>query len=824
MANRTHTSSKKHTSNTPEEMKGMQLFKGFNDQEPDDTKISLINTWIKVKVQKFTIDGETYSLYTYTLNIKRFQNEDNVYSEHPELLDILPRACSLLVSPDETLIEPLFGPRKFAGYSSIDEDPEDDAKDDESQTSSTIFDYNSINKWSQNNELEITETTKENGKFAITRIIRCSTSGKLIIICGSKNNHVAFLLDDINEQIKKTIDNLIMIAILNSIKDNLDKLTNQDILDSFAQGYSLVGELCDGQHFCAPKNGIVYFGLFKNGNAMNTKEALAILQKVGIQTVDFNVVFSPESDPSTLDNVFTLSRCKEGEGSVLYCKNIQTGEIILVKSKSVRYIVWRMFRQVLLKGYKNIENIIKRFIETSSYHNLSTEACIRIVRQLIDFGLWMISKEYPCSILGHTPVESVRGYLPNGFYTYWSKYIADGNPDISVTPADFGSFDAEEFSNNSPIYKKRSYNDSAYVFFLQGIQGSGKSTQAAMLRKTLEAKGFSVKCFEQDTYWGDTLACQGAIFHAIARADAEPSKPTIIIISRCNVNQKQYDRYLEMLYKLPCVISFISHDEITPLYLMVALSGIIKRSTKGDNLMVGRREYPIDKVIEFTQENYKNFERHSLAWTVSTYTPNAKFAEETNKLETPEDIQKFIDVNFSKLDGLRQPLDEIVDNMSQIILKTVSGDLSHIVYNSKPIYVGCAINPDNKESLIKFVNDHNPRENRENFTTYLHHCTIDFMGGKKGVSSDQVKPGQRVNCTIDALVIRKSDGTCAFRVSSLTTKDGHQVKTTNKCLHITAIIPSELKPMCANDFVGNTDDSVTIILCNYKLECTCFYN
>ena len=139
---------------------------------------------------------------------------------------------------------------------------------------------------------------------------------------------------------------------------------------------------------------------------------------------------------------------------------------------------------------------------------------------------------------------------------------------------------------------------------------------------------------------------------------------------------------------------------------MVALSGIIKRSTKGDNLMVGRREYPIDKVIEFTQENYKNFERHSLAWTVSTYTPNDEFAEETNKLKTPKDIQEFIEVNFSKLDGLRRSLDKIVDNMSQIILRTLSGDLSHIVCNSKPIYVGCAINYVDKEpTLIEYYKD-----------------------------------------------------------------------------------------------------------------------
>lgn len=802
---------------TKDSEKGLILFIRYlmRYKKINNKEILLINTCIKVKD---TPIDEQYVLYTYTLNIKKSEIEDDVYKKYPELLNILPRACSLLVSLDETVIEPLFGPTKFTGHTPIDEDPDENS---DKQPESTIFDYDKIKDWADKGELEITDTSKENGKFAIVRIISCHTSGKLIIICGSKNNHVAFLLEDIDQQIENTKDNIILLAILNAIKDNLDKLTNQDIIDLFALEYSLVGELCDGQHFCAAKDGIVYFGFFKNGNAMDTTKALEILRKVGIQTVDSKIVFSPDSDPSTLPNVFILPRCKGGEGSVLYFKNIKTGEIILVKSKSAKYIVWRMFRQVILKGYKNIENINERFINTSSYHNLSTEAAIRIVKQLMKFGLWMISKNLPCSILGHMPVESVRGSLPCGFYTWWNEYISEGNKDINVIPDDFGSFDADKFIAGAKIYKKRSHYNLAHVFFVQGLQGGGKSTEADEVCKRLEELGYNVKYIEQDQFYGDTVACQGAIYHFI-NVDEDPSKPTILIISRCNANPKQYDQYLNMLYKLPCVISFISHD-VTKLYWMIALSGILKRSTNRDKLMVGGIEYPIEKVIEFTQENYENFKIHPLAWQVLTYTLDDKLTEEILKLKNPKDIQEFILSNFDELDGLRRPIDDIVKDMLKIILDTIHrDDVSHNVCNLKPIYVGCAIGPDDKTKLTEFVEKQNPLY--EKFTKYVHHCTIDYLGGKKVVSYDQLKPGEKVICKIDALVIRKFDGACAFRVSNLTTEDGRQVKTTNKYPHITAMIPSELKPMCSNDFVGNTDDSVRIILCNYILETMIFYN
>jgi hypothetical protein len=790
----------------------MEYFVNYNKHISISKDILLLIKCSKPKT--FILSGDSYKLFTYTLNIKG--HEDDVYAKNPELLGILPRACSLLVSPNGS-VEQIMGPSKFSGKSALDEDPETD--NDESIKDPVIFDFSKVSSWAKDAILEIVETVKENGKFFIFRVTEND-----IILCGSKNYHIAFLPKDIDQIIEENKENNIMLTGLLDIKTNLEKLMNPMIREFFNQGYSLVGELCDGQHFfpiIPGQNAIKWFGLFKNGDAVETMSTLSLLRSIGIETVDFKIVFSSESDSASLDNVFKLSRCMNSEGSVLRCRNIITHETILVKSKSVKYIVWRITRQVLLHGYKNIEHLKKRFVDTSTYHGLNTKACIRIVRQLMHFGLWMISKEYPCSILGHTPVTSVRGKLPNGFCTYWTEYLEAGNADIEISLDEFGSFDESEFLINFEIYKKRMDNDPVYVFFFQGLQGSGKSTIAAKLCKHLNDMGISANYREQDTFWGDSPSCQGAIYHDIARADG----PKVVFISRCNANSKQYDRYLQMLYTLPCVVSFIAPEKVDPLYLMISLSGIMNRSTIGDRLIVGRFEYPMSQVVEFTRKNYAEFVTHPSAWTVPTYCLGNELSVEALQLKTDTEVQTFVESHFSELYSLCLPVETIVDHMLEIVKKTMSGDVSHIIYNKTPVYIGLAVGDVDKQILQDFLDtNHKMTGTTSSYTIYNHHCTIEFGGGKKKVSPGQIPPGQLVTGIIDALVIRKSDGASSFRLSSLMIND-QVVKVHNRQAHITAKIPSFCKPMCSNDFVGLSDESIVMIIpFHHTMSLNCFYS
>ena len=552
---------------------------------------------------------------------------------------------------------------------------------------------------------------------------------------------------------------------------------------------------------------------------METMLSLQLLNDNDIKTVPYKIVYTIDNNISELSKVYLDSRCKNTEGSVLRCRNIDTNKTILVKTKSVMYIVKRFMRQVILRGYVNIENIKKRFIDAQSYHGLGTIASIRITKQLMNFGLWMIQKTYPVSILDHIPVTSVRGTLQNGFNTYWKEYLSDTNlSDITVVSSDFDDFDKDIYLKNTLIYKKRSFADPVLVIFLQGLQGSGKSTIASLVCEQLNKSGVKATYIEQDIYYGNTLSCQGALYHSINDANG----PKILFVSRCNANKTQYKRYLEIIKGLPTQIIFLAPAKVNSIYLMSSLAGILNRSTSGDILMVGRFELPIKQVIEFTVANYKDFQIQNNAYLINVLeSQQNKLELECDNILSSGKIEEYIQTNWQKFNSMKLPISNIVTQIL-LIINNVNDNLNKLIHDDKPSYIGIAVKDDDKKILTNIVNE-NHIDDKKEYTLYIHHCTQLFLGGKKSIPTDNkiVKPGQIVKAHIDALVIRKSDNACAFRINQLVYNGGSIIM--NHQPHITAKIPFDAKPLISNSFVNLTNDSVKIIDIDYHLELVGFY-
>jgi hypothetical protein len=609
-----------------------------------------------------------------------------------------------------------------------------------------------------------------------------------------------------------------MKSILLDIRNNYEKLLT--LSEWFEQGYSIVGELCDGQHFTDGDNTIWWFGLFQNGIPL---ENLSVLNQSGLKTISYSTVFTPDNDVSDLEKVFLASRCRPNEGSVLYCRNRSTSESVLVKTKSIIYIVKRFTRQILLRGYKEIERIRERFVEAQHYHGLSTEASIRITRQLYGFCMWMMEKKYPGTVLGHQLVNSVRGQLPNGFNTYWKMFLTEGNKDLVITPADFGHFEKEEYLANTNLYQKREYDNPAIVVFLQGGQGSGKSTIGDYCAKFFSSKGFGTRgeYIEQDMYWGDTAACQGALYHMIADAGG----PKIIFVTRCNMNPQQYSRYLDICHRLPTVVTFFSPQKVDPLYFMISMAGIMTRSRTGDRLMVGRFDLPIKDVVTFSRANYDSYVEQNQFNKYSIFQPDTELLEASNTTFRDTDtIISFVQEHYERLMTLRIPIEQVCEPILQTVHHFLKGNYDvqpYICCPSKPLYIGAAVSAFDKCILESILDTYSATG-----VTYLHHMTIDFFGKGKsplGTTSlsgnspvDHILPGQKLERMINALVIRKSDGACAFRITP-------QIDDTKENLHITARIPSDAKPMISNSFVGLIDDTVQIIQMSVPIKLTGFW-
>jgi hypothetical protein len=756
----------------------------------------LLEKLISVGSKTFTIADKVYKVFTYGVKVPKGKYEDDIYSLNRVLLEILPRACSILTLDGE-IITALEGPTKFSGRTPIDEDPEDDNTD--IATKEGIFDSRKILGWASIKNLEIVDTVKENGKFAIMKLVE--HNGLTLFFGGSKNYHI---LADIN---KESINegSVIINSIYADVKKNLANL--KKLTEKFSEGYSLVGELCDGQHFTSGDNTISWFGLFKNGASCETMTTLSYLREIGIKTVGYSLVYTTDSNPCQTENIYRASRCRSDEGSVLRFRNTETGETILAKSKSVIYIVKRFMRQILLRGYKNIEDIRKRFVDASAYHSLNTEASIRITNILISFGLWMMGMTYPVAVLGHMPVNSVRGILPNGFNTYWLEYLNNGGTDIQVSVSDFGPFDANKYLAGVEIYKKRSYANPVRVIFLQGIQGSGKSTIGNYCVEKLAQDGIRAVYIEQDMFWGDTLACQGALHHYIADANG----PSVVLVTRCNTNPKQYSRYLDICFSLPSVVSFASPANFDPLYFMVSLAGIMNRSETGDKLMVGRFDLPVYEVVKFTLNNYLEYEKHPQSILYNTYKYDAMLINESKRIikGDSKNIIEFIKEHYNTLINLRLPLEEVAAPIINLITTSISHE--KIVKPTRITYIGAAVLEDDKNALKELVN-----VNVTSGTLYLHHYTQIFIGGKSFTpDEDTITPGQVYTRQIDALVIRKSDRASAFRLVRIPSDKGTP--------HITAKIPVGEKPAISGGFVGLIDDSVEIIKMDYPIELVGFW-
>ena len=724
--------------------------------------------------------GDGYQLYSFVLDVPKGQTEDAMYSKYPLLLDIVNRAEFYVVHNNE-LVAVAQGPRKFSGRTQIDEDPEDD----EESVPTNIYHHSETIEWANNHQLNIVETEKANGKFVILHLF--FHRGVHRILCGTKTMPFITTFEDIHRDIEVN-KNTLFGPILTSIRDHYEDLLTLN--QWFSQGFSLVGELCDGQHFMPGDNRVVWFGMFRGKEVIDTVLCLNTLRDRRIPTVQFHTVFTPKSNISDLDEVFLRARCKNSEGSVLYLENVSTNKKVLVKTKSIVYIVKRFVRQVILRGYMHLESLQGRFIDAYEYHGLNTEASIRITQQLYRFGFWMMEKKFPVSVLGHMALPNGK---PNGFYHYWKMFLDAGNEEIVVQETDMQKstvFNKNEYLAGTQIYEKRTYSKPAEVYFIQGLQGSGKSTFGEELAKRVPG---STKNIDQDMYGGDTLACQGALFHMISSKEG----PQTIFLTRCNLNPKQYSRYLDMCHRLPCVVRFLSPQTVNPLYLAVSLAGIMTRSNGSlDNWILGNSNLPAAEVVKIVQTNYREYVQHEPSTTYVTFRADEDLLEEASRTK---DMLTFVKANCESLMALRYSVNQT--------LCSIEPDGTPVV-PSRAVYVGAAVDrSDHRDNLIKYLPESTGK-------TYVDHMTIHYFGKDKA-NIVPFMPGQIIYRRINALVIRKSDGASAFRIIP----EGGDKQNP----HITAQVAVGGTPEMSNAFVGLTDDSVTIVPMDFTVEMTVYW-
>ena len=737
------------------------------------------------------ISAKITTMYGFTImtyKIKSKTSDDKIYLDNPKLVDILPRAYSL-VFKDSKLIKSIMGPKKFSGLTKFDDDEEE----------GYIKSNKEIYGWESKNILQIIRTDKENGKFVIFSLFEFED--KDYIIAGSKNNHFILLLDDIRSSCDYPNDTIKSIFI--DIGDNFEKLYR---LKEELKTLSLCGELCDGKHFTDGDNKIHWFGMFNDGNALDQLETLNFLKSRDLQIVNYE-----EITDIKIDNVLNLSKCFNNEGSVLYFRNIITNKTILIKTKSIIYICKRFIREKLKNGYMNIEKIKQRFIDAIDYHCLKTTSAIRITKILMNFGIWLMNNKYPCNVIACADDTKF------GFNHYWKEYVKT-NEDIVITPDDFGSFDKDEYLNSEDLqlYPLRHITDMPLVIFTQGIQGSGKSSIAKLLNGLI---------VEQDDFNGCTFATQGYLYHSIRNNNS----PNIIIVSRCNCNKNQYNKYLQIALNEKCPVIFIAPNITNDLYLAISLAGIIKRTEKEyldkskPLLKIGNNYLDMKEVFKFTIDNYKNLDIHKNAIRYNYMDSLEDFNMEIiNNYAYLDKYMEYIINNVDKLCNMRVPLDIIKNDILEKINNNSDKFLNAII--SKPLnevlYIGCFLDKDNITILKNKIKEFYGDINTDNIK--CEHLTQIYLNKQNIKDFDYLPNYSIVKIIVDKLVIRKSDNMSALRCHVYS--NDNIVSIYSRKPHITAYVPDGCRAFMSNEFVMLEDDSVIVHDFNITLDAKTIYH
>lgn len=792
-------------------------------------ELKRLKSFISVNTKTFI----KYTIYTYKVKTKRIISDDKIYNDIPILIKLLPRACSVLLE-NRKVIAVLQGSRKFSGITPLDDDVDNPGKT-LNYDCRNIYNHQNTLHLAESGNLEIVRTSKLNGKNAVMTISK-NLNGGLVLIAGSKNFHLAIDVDDFispdkySEFMNMYCMSGIIRKIFLDIREQLPRIISCVWLMKklVSDGCTLGGELCDGEHFTIGDDKIYWFGLFYRGVSVTPLKTLMKLKEANINCTTFEKVFNSDSSISHLEKVFNMARSTWDEGNVLYLINTQTNKTTLVKCKSTWYIVLRFMRQCLLRGYKCIEDVKKRFIEASDYHGLNTEASIRVTKKLMDFGFWMMNKMYPCKVLGHLEVKSVRGVLPNGFNIYWREFLDETKTeDITFTNDDFnGTFSEELYINSNDIllYQIKDIHKRPIVLFIQGLQGSGKSSMAEYIKLTMTDMSIKTKIIEQDQYYGDTAAAQGALYHFSQMIGG----PDLIIVSRCNVNPKHYNKYLSISNYNRCRVLFCSPDKVDLNYFIVSLSGLFKRSINGDSIMIGRFENPFDEVYEWVLKNFTAFKLKNNSIKYYMYNNSAMLDNIASIYST--DVEKFkntISKNWKIVDQTRNNIAVVCRPIIDAILNTVNGNLRYIHRNTVykygkstvPTYIGLFLDEVDRNNLtslcIGYIHKYGcPLRPSIKYKAYCEHLTQYYLGNKGSIPESAVPEFEKRYVHISSLVIRKKDSAMAFNVDQVFhIRDNKKIIIpTKERPHITAYLPVGIRPMESNLFITNRDKTVVDII------------
>lgn len=347
--------------------------------------------------------------------------------------------------------------------------------------------------------------------------------------------------------------------------------------------------------------------------------------------------------------------------------------------------------------------------------------------------------------------------------------------------------------------KKLSILEKPTIYFIQGLQGSGKTTLGKLLGNYVD----------QDEFNGCTKLCNRYLHHYINYNKDD------LYLGRCNINEKQYNKYLETCWRNNAKVIFLTQKR-KPLWMAICLSNIFKRSNSYKNLIVGKsvltnRVLNPFLTIGILRDNYRNYKEMEHGLKYQIYNNDKELEEEFKKVYKNNDLfLKFVIKYNDRLQKLLKPLENLVLEINY--LKQYIRLINYIVpIKKKILYTGVFVEHNKILDLI-------PTDIKEKLYTLKgkisgDHVTQNYIGKKPTNDFPILTLEKDYIIHIKDLVINQ-DNFMAFSVSIIDNDD--EIKVFSNHPHLTLFTPEGFKPLQASKFID--DETLYRIPINQEIK------
>ncbi len=514
-----------------------------------NNKLDILNNHQYIRKKEKNVNS--FTIYTYTVKpvdknnkILKFGPDDQTYYNNPELIELVPRACSYLYNNNNFITE-LHGLTKFDGTNNnVDEDEYNSENNQQS-----LINMDIIKELERNNSLEVKVVEKENGKFAIFKYIKIDE--KYYLFGGSKNVHEPILIDELKLKNKDDLKDLhykILYEILKDTENIKDELLDKPI----------IGEYVDGMHIVyTDKPYMVYFndptGKLRRPNEFFTED----------KNFDKNKMLTEEY-------LKKIRNLENTEGCVINYIDKSTGKIYRQKHKSIWYIILRVAREAISKYNKN--NINKENLYNNVVNRIKKRSCdfLNLTDEEMKYWFDLINQFINWLYLSKIEFNDLSPFSNVGFAYVWDKF------------SKYKKFNnIEEFQENKEnkenkekkeeltpelilVHPEIYYNiienalklDNNITVILSGLPGSGKSTISNMLKTELEKNNIQVEIFSTDSYFYDENKHYNfdisklGVNHMKNLLKYKESTTRVKILDNTNLYEKDIEKYYDKSKKI----------------------------------------------------------------------------------------------------------------------------------------------------------------------------------------------------------------------------------------------------------------------------------